>query len=111
MRKIKYILVAVLFSFASLASADNPNQLSYVVENENEFTRGIVFGLGEGILMASSYSEIVYGRPLICVPETLAFKTYEYYDLLKAFYIRRGREDTNTAAALLFALKESFPCE
>ena len=105
MRKIKYILVAVLFSFASLASADNPNQLSYVVENENDFTRGIVFGLGEGILMASSYSKVVYGRPLICPPETLAFKAYGYNT--EGLLYQAGREDL-TAVALLVALEDYF---
>jgi len=97
---------------ASIAEAEEKtvNDLSYVVANENNFVLGIVFGMGEGILAHDAYM-VANGFPkTFCQPNDMSFSPKEYYSLLQTFYIQTGRTETATSIALVFALRNTFPC-
>ena len=109
-RKHLAVLIGMIFLFSNYAMADNPNRLSYVVENDQTFIKGMVFGLGEGIRTANVVAKVTKGVEIICDPDDMRFSPDDYHNLLKTFYLKNSREDMSVSVAMHFALVEAFPC-
>ena len=109
-RECLLVLTGMMFLFSHYAMADNPNRLSYVIESDETFIKGMVFGLGEGIRTANVVAKVTKGVEVICDPDDMRFSPDDYHNLLKTFYLKNNREDMSVSVAMHFALADAFPC-